>query len=139
MYGLSSRTVARYQRIYQLINELKIRLDNGVIAFIPAVTLSFLKESEQQELARCAEINKFSIDMKKADMLRAFSEKGKLDDERIYLILNGEIGKKPKPNRTPTVKVRKDVYAKYFKPNQPAREVEEIVEKALELYFQQGI
>jgi ParB family chromosome partitioning protein len=139
MYSLSKINVSRYLRINQLINELKIRLDNGGIAFIPAVTLSFLKESEQQELARCAEINKFSIDMKKADTLRAFSEKGKLDDERIYLILNGEIGKKPKPNRTPTVKARKDVYAKYFKPNQPAREVEEIIEKALELYFQQGI
>jgi hypothetical protein len=33
--------------------------------------------------------------------------------------------------------VRKDVYARYFKPNQPVREVEEIVEKALELYFEQ--
>ena len=44
----------------------------------------------------------------------------------------------PKPNRTPTVKVRKEVYAKYFKPNQPAREIQNIVEKALEMYFGQN-
>ena len=44
---------------------------------------------------------------------------------------------KPKPNRTPTVKVDKAVYARYFKPSQPAKEVQDIVEKALEMYFEQ--
>jgi len=43
----------------------------------------------------------------------------------------------PKPNRTPTVKVDKAVYARYFKANQPAKEVQEIVEKALAMYFEQ--
>lgn len=134
-YGLSSRVVSRYIRIHQLIPELKTMLDANIIAFIPAVTLSFLKEKEQKDLAKCVELNDFSVDIKKADILREFSNKSKLDDEKIYLILNGEIGQKPKPNRTPTVKVNKTVYAKYFTPNQPAKEVQDIVEKALELYF----
>lgn len=134
-YGLSKDTVARYLRINKLTEALKSQLDNGSIAFIPAVTLSFLKESEQQLINKCIELNKFEIDMKKADILRQYSEKGKLDEETLYLILSGEIGQKPKPNRTPTVKVSKVVYAKYFKTGQSAKEIQSIVEKALDFYF----
>jgi len=42
-----------------------------------------------------------------------------------------------KPNRTPTVKIDKSVYSRYFKPSQPTKEIQNIVEKALELYFEQ--
>ena len=134
-YNLSSKTVARYLRIQQLIPELKTLLDDGNLAFLTAVTLSFLKEGEQELIADCMERNNLSVDMKKADMLRQFSEKGKLNGESVYRVLTGETS--PKPNRTPTVKVNKVVYAKYFKPNQPAKEVQSIVEKALEMYFEQ--
>ncbi|MCL2775326.1 MAG: ParB N-terminal domain-containing protein [Oscillospiraceae bacterium] len=132
-YGLSKDTVARYLRINQLITKLKIRLDNGDIAFLPAVILSFLKEAEQELIDDCMERNGLSVDMKKADLLRQFSEKGKLNGENVYKVLSGETT--PKPNRTPTVKIDKWVYSRYFKPNQPAKEVQETVEKALEMYF----
>ena len=135
-YSLSKDTVARYLRIHKLTHALKIMLDSGVIAFIPAVTLSFLKECEQKVLASCIELNGFSCDMKKADVLRKFSEDGKLDEDKTFLILNGELGRKTKPNRTPVVKVNKAVYARYFEPNQSAKEVQDIVEKALSFYFQ---
>ena len=65
---------------------------------------------------------------------KMFSQ-GKRNGESVYKILMGETA--PKPNRTPTVKVDKAVYARYFKPNQPAKEVQDIVEKALEMYFTQ--
>ena len=132
-YNLSRNTVARYLRIQNLISVLKKGLDDGSIAFISAVTLSFLKSEEQELVADCMERNNFSVDMKRADMLRKFSEKGKLNGESVYRILSGEAN--PKPNRTPTVKVDKTVYAKYFKPNQSIREVQDIVQKALEMYF----
>jgi ParB family chromosome partitioning protein len=135
-YGLSKDTIARYLRADKIIPSLKLRLDRGDIAFIPAVTLSFLNDNEQLLLVNCMDINRFTVDMKKADTLRQYSEKGKLDEERIYLILSGEIGPKAKPNRTPTVKVSKTVYAKYFKPSQSAYEIQSIVEKALDMYFE---
>ena len=72
--------------------------------------------------------------MRKADVLRDYSGRGKLGSENIYLILNGEIGQPPKKNRTPTVKVSKDVYAKYFTPKQTTKEIQEYVEKALDYY-----
>jgi ParB family chromosome partitioning protein len=134
-YGLKRDTVARYLRVNKLISKLKSLLDEGNIVLSSAVTLSFLKESEQEDVADCMECNSLSVDMKKADILRQFSEKGKLNGENVYKILAGETT--PKPNRTPTVKIDKTVYSKYFKPNQPAKEVQETVEKALELYFEQ--
>jgi len=133
MYSLSRNTVARYLRVNQLTPNLKEQLDNGKIAFIPAVTLSYLHEAEQNLLANCIGEHGFSVDMKKADMLRKHSEKDRLDDDVIKRILSGVMVHKP--NRTPTVKVSKTVYAKYFKPNQSAKEVQDIVEKALEHYF----
>jgi ParB family chromosome partitioning protein len=68
MYSLSKDTVARYLRINKLIIALKTRLDNGELAFLSAVTLSFLKEAEQDMLEHCMTLNRFSADMKKADM-----------------------------------------------------------------------
>jgi ParB family chromosome partitioning protein len=135
MYSLSRVNVFRYLRIQQLIQPLKSRLDNDEFAFIPAVTLSFLKEAEQELVDDCTERNGLTVDMKKAAALRQFSEKGKLNGESVYRILSGETT--PKPNRTPMVKVDKAVYAKYFTANQPAKEVQAIVEKALEMYFEQ--
>lgn len=134
-YSLSKDTVARYLRINQLIPSLKEKLDNGIFAFIPAVTLSFLKEAEQGLLDKCINLNSFPVDMKKADTLRHYSEKGQLNDENIYLILSGELIPNKKPNRTPTVKVSKSVYSKYFNQNQSAKDIQAIVETALEMYF----
>jgi len=135
-YGLSKNTVARYLRINHLISELKTMLDNGTIKFIPSVTLSFLKETEQYELAKCIEENGFSLDMKKADTLRQYSEKEKLNEENIQLILSGKLENKEKTNRVPVIKVNKAVYSRYFNSNQSAKEIQDIVEKALERYFE---
>ena len=111
----------------------KSHVDNGGIPFISAVTLSYLHESEQKLLAKCMEQHGFFVDMKKADMLRNYSAKDRLDGDAINRILSGAMVHKPK--RTPTVKISKTVYAKYFKQNQPAKEVQDIIEKALEMYF----
>lgn len=134
-YSLSKNTIARYLRIHQLAVGLKTRLDNGEIPFIPAVTLSFLKEREQVLLDRCIELNGFKVDIKKADILRGYSERGKLEDENMYLILIGELGRPPRKKGSPAFKIKPKVYSLYFAPDQKASEVEEVIEKALEFYF----
>lgn len=135
-YGLAKDTVARYVRIHTHLNlALKNRMDNGSIGFIPAVTLSFLKDKEQDFLDKCIELNGFKVDIRKADILRGYSEKGKLNDDNIYLILNGELGQPPKKKRTPTFKIKQKVYSRYFTAEQKTSEVEEVIEKALEFYF----
>ena len=133
MYSLSSRTVSRYLRLQHLTSLLLPLVDNGCISLIPAVTLSYLKEAEQAAVADCLKKHNLAVDMKKAETLRKHSEKSRLDEDAIKRILSGLMAHKP--NRTPTVKIHKTVYAKYFKSNQSAKEVESIVEKALEMYF----
>jgi ParB family chromosome partitioning protein len=135
-YSLAPHQIAQYLRIHKLYEPLKWRLDYGEFAYDPAVTLSFLREWEQKSVDKCLGLDKFKVDIRKADALRAYSERDGLDDQTIYLILSGELGGAPKKKRLPTFKVSKSVYVKYFKPNQSAKEVQAIVEKALELYFE---
>jgi ParB family chromosome partitioning protein len=135
-YGLAKDTVARYVRIHNhLCTVLKSRLDNGTIGFIPAVTLSFLKEKEQILVDKSIELNGFKVDVKKSDILRGYSEREKLNEDNIYLILNGELGQPPKKKRAPTFRLKQKVYSQYFTPGQKTSEIEEVIEKALEFYF----
>lgn len=133
-YGLAPYNIAKYLRVNKLIDALKKRLDSREIPLYPAATLSFLTAKEQREVDKCMELNGFKMDGKKADVLREHSEGKKLDDEKIYYILSGELTQAPKKSRNPTVKMTKAVYSKYFTSEQSAKEVQEYVEKALEFY-----
>ena len=133
-YSLSRNTVARYLRIQHLVPGLKLKLDNGAIAFIPAVAVSFLKEDEQKMLLDCMDESGSNVDMKKANMLRQLSTQGKLDKDSMLKTLSG-CASPPKPHKAPAIKLSKTVFAKYFKPTQSTKEIQKIIEKALEMYF----
>jgi len=137
-YGLRPNQIALYLRVHQLVEPLKVRLDNNEFPLSVAADLSFLKETEQNAIDKCMELNGFKADVKKATALRGYSEKGKLDDDKIYLILNGEMGQPPKKKRAPTIRLKQKVYSQYFTPNQKTSEIEEVIEKALALYFSQN-
>ena len=136
-YGLSPNQVALYRRANELSEPLRTRLDNNEFSLSVASDLSFLKGTEQRLVTECMELNSFKVDVKKADLLRQYSDKGKLNDESVYLVLSGEALSKPKPPRSPTVKIKSTVYEKYFKGDQSKKEIQVIVEKALDLYFAQ--
>lgn len=134
-FNLSGRTVSRYLRICYLIKELKDRLDIEEIPFFAAVELSYLKEDEQNIIEDILTENKFRIDLKKSQALRDYSEKNKLDEETANSILSGELNKKAKPNKPATIKLKPKLISKYFKPEVKQPEIEEIIDKALKLYF----
>lgn len=134
-YALSKDTVARYLRLHELIPAILQRVDNNEIAFIPAVTLSFLKKSEQEDLENALCQKKYNINMVKANQLRTYSETSGLDIEKIKAILSGEINKKNKPHKSMNVKVKAKVLSRFFKPEQNANEIQGVIEKALEMYF----
>lgn len=135
-YGLAPFRIAQYLRVFRLIEPLKLRLDDGQFAVTTAVPLSFLSQGEQTLLHAYLTDTPCKLDGRKAGMLRERSESGGLDEAGIAGILSG---KAEAASRTPTVKVSKQVYAQYFHPGQPAKEVQDIVEKALALYFSQAI
>lgn len=130
-YSMSGRNVARLIRIDKLINELKTLIDNGTLAVRSGVELSFLSEDTQLEIAELAE--EYKIDMKKSKLLReSADDNGNISNADIICILDG---KKNTADKGKSVKIRNDIYSRYFEPTAKPKEIAEIVEKALEIYF----
>ena len=137
-YGLSKNSVARYLRINKLIDELKKRVDTEEISIRAAVELSYLPEQDQKDLFIVMQENsELKIDMKKAELLREFSESTKLTDETISAILNGIAIKKRNRASLPvqSIKIKGKILSKYFKPEQKPEEIEAQIIKAIEFYM----
>ena len=136
-YGLSHAKVARYIRISKLSPAIMSRLDGEEISFLAAYDLSFIESSEkQQQIVDLMESDSYKIDMKKAELLRSYYESKKLTDTAIVQILSGEKTRKPKSDKPQPVKVKPAVISKYFTTEQTAKEIEETIEKALAMYFE---
>lgn len=136
-YGLSASKVGRYIKIATLIEPLLRRVDTGEIAFLAAYDLSFIENADMQnQIAGLMESDNYKIDMKKAELLRNYYETGKLNDATIVQILSGEKTRKPKTNKPQPFKVKPAVITKYFTSGQSAKEIEDTIDRALALYFE---
>jgi len=136
-YGLSRDKVAKYIRISGLIDPLISRVDTGEIAFLAAYDLSFVEDTEkQQQIADLMESDSYKVDMKKAELFHSYYETGKLTDTAVVQILSGEKTRKPKSSKPQPVKIKPAVIFKYFTPQQTQKEIEETIDKALALYFE---
>lgn len=130
-YGLCRTSVVQLIRIDKLTDELKQLIDERSIAVRSGVELSFLSEETQRIVAEQAE--DFKIDMKIAKQLRSSAdENGDIDTATIVRIITGTAEIKPKPV---SVKISNDIYSKYFTSDMKKKEITEIIEKALEMYF----
>lgn len=134
-YNLSGRTVSRYLRICNLIKELMDKLDIEEIPFTACVELSYLTEEEQHIVNDILTDNKFKVDIKKAEALREFSLKKNLNQETAYSIISGESNKKQKSNKSSAIQLKPKLINKYFSPEVKQPEIEDIIDKALKLYF----
>lgn len=136
-YGLSHAKVARYIRLARLNTKLLERVDTGEIAFLAAYDLSFIEDADRQgQIADLMESDNYKLDMKKAELLRNFYEAGKLNDTSVVQILSGEKTRKAKMDKPQPFKVKPAVITKYFTAGQSAKEIEDTIERALALYFE---
>ncbi len=136
-YGLSHAKVARYIRLARLDAKLLDRVDTGEIAFLAAYDLSFIEDGDRQgQIVDLLESGSYKVDMKKAELLRNYYETGKLNDTSIVQILSGEKTRKAKADRPQPFKVRAGVITKYFTAGQSNREIEDTIDRALSLYFE---
>ncbi len=129
--GESRNQIQRYIRLTYLIPSILKMADEKQIAFIPAVELSYLNEQEQHMVELLLNENKYKIDQNKASLLKQNS--GNLNVELANKILSGDKDDKtikPKP-----VKIKSQIIKRYFKPEQDQKEIEDIIEKALDNYF----
>lgn len=135
-YNLSGKTVARYVRIAELNPDMLNQLADNRFGFIAAYELSFIsKKEEQLMLYKILSENDFDVDVKKAETLRSYSENNKFNELIVYQILSGELSKKKKSNKPAPIKIKPKVILKFFTQEQKPAEIEEVIEKALELYF----
>ncbi len=125
----SNTQIQRYIRLTNLIPEILDMVDDGRIAFRPAVELSYLTEQEQSALYDTMGHADCTPSLAQAIKMKAFSRDGKLTDAVILSIMAEE-----KPNQKEQFRMPKERISKYFKPGTPARTMEDTIIKALDYY-----
>ena len=123
----SERQVQRYIRLTYLIPELLSMVDEGKIAFNPAVEISYLDQSEQRVLLNAMELNDCTPSHAQAIRLKKLSQEGVLQDRTIYDILAEQ-----KPNQQEQYKFRREDIRKYFPKSYTDKQVYDTVIKLLE-------
>lgn len=127
--GDSRNQIHRFIRLTNLIPEILDMVDDGRIAFRPAVELSYLTEQEQSALYDTMGREDCTPSLAQAIKMKAFSRDGKLTDAVIRSIMAEE-----KPNQKEQFRIPKERISKYFKPGTPARTMEDTIIKALDYY-----
>ena len=128
----SSRQVFRYIRLTELTSELLELVDQGRIAFRPAVELSYLTEDEQRDLWETIDSEEVTPSLAQAIRMKELSREGNLDMDTIFEIMREE-----KPNQKEQVKIPMDRFSKYFPRGTPQRRIESVIFDALELYYRE--
>ena len=135
--GESKDQIRRYIRLTHLIPDILELVDNSVlkekevlqIALRPAVELSYLTETEQQDLLEIMESEDCTPSHAQAIKMRQFSQEGRLDANVLLSIMQEE-----KPNQVEQFKIPRERISKFFSPGTPAKKMEDTIVKALELY-----
>ena len=99
--GESQDQVRRYIRLTQLIQPLLDLVDEGRIAFRPAVELSYLKKEEQEDLLEEISYADATPSLAQAIKMKRFSQEGKLSNEVIESIMSEE-----KPNQKEKIRIK---------------------------------
>ena len=127
--GDSRRQVFRYIRLTELIPEILKMVDEGKIAFRPAVEISYLTEQEQHWLHEAMEFTDATPSLAQAIKLKAFSQDHTLGPHVIEALLSEE-----KPNQREKLSFRADRLKPYLPKNISAQQTEDYILKALEYY-----
>lgn len=127
--GDSRNQIHRFIRLTNLIPEILDMVDDGRIAFRPAVELSYLAEQEQCALYDTMGREDCTPSLAQAIKMKAFSRDGKLTDAVILSIMEEE-----KPNQREQFRLPRDRINRFFKPGTPAQTIEDTIIRALELY-----
>lgn len=127
--GESETQVQRYIRLTNLEKPLLSLVDEGRIAFTPAVELSYLSQVEQRDLLETIESEDCTPSLSQAIRMRKLSEAGQLDMDGIFHIMS-EI----KGNQKEYIKLSSDKVGKYLNKLRTPQQKEDFILKALAFY-----
>ena len=128
--GISGDTVRRYIRLTNLVPPLLQMVDDGHIAFSPAVELSYLTRDEQAELWDLIGQEDATPSLSQSLRMKQISREAKLTPEALYAILTEE-----KPNQKEQIRIKTDSLRKYFPRNYSAQQMEREIIKLLEARY----
>ena len=128
--GESGRTIQRYIRLTNLVLPLLQMVDDGRIAFSPAVELSYLTRDEQTELWDLIGQEDATPSLSQALRMKQLSREAKLTPEVLYAILTEE-----KPNQKEQIRIKTESLRKYFPRNYSAQQMEREIIKLLEARY----
>ena len=124
----SERQIHRYIRLTYLIPELLAKVDEGKIAFSPAVEISFLTEDEQKILLDAIELNDCTPSHAQSIRLKKLSQDCVLTKDQIYEIMSEE-----KPNQQEHLRFRREDFNGYFPKSYTEQQIKKDILKGLEL------
>ena len=128
----SETQVQRYIRLTSLIPELLAKVDEGRIAFNPAVELSYLSEEQQRQLLTAMETNQCTPSHAQAIQLKKAAQAGTLDAAAIEALMRQE-----KPNQQEQIKLKREDFRSFFPPRYTNEEIRRDILKGLELLKRQ--
>ncbi len=128
--GDSGRQVQRYIRLTELVPELLELVDNGRMAFRPAVEISYLTEDEQRDLVETIDSEDCTPSLSQACRMKKLSQEGKLDMDAIFAIMAEE-----KANQKEKIKIPAERLEKYFSRGTSPAEIERVILLALDAYY----
>ena len=127
---VSRETVKRYIRLTHLLPKLLEYVDEGRIAFTPAVEISYLNDIEQQDLIEAIESEDCTPSLSQAVRMKKLSQEGTLDDAKILEIMTEEKANQKETFKIPTERVRK-----YFPSSYSKSQIEDAIVKLCEAYY----
>ena len=127
--GDSQTRVRRYIRLTELITEILTMVDEGKIAFTPAVELSYLTKQEQLDLLETMESEDCTPSLSQAIQMKKLSQSGELTMDRIFEIL-----REPKANQQDKISFRVEDLRKYFPKSYSSAKIQETILKLLSDY-----
>lgn len=106
------KTIQRFIRLNNLVPDLQKKVDDGSLKFNPAVELSYLTPTEQNDFLDYIESQSCSPSLSQAQKLKAASKEGALNHGKLLEIMDS---KKPSvPPRDPTLTISVSKIARYF-------------------------
>jgi ParB family chromosome partitioning protein len=127
--GESQDQVRRYIRLTELIPEMLQLVDEGRIAFRPAVELSYLTKDEQADLLQQMSYADATPSLAQAIKMKRFSQEGKLSEDVMESIMSEE-----KPNQKEKINIRYEDAKRFIPASVPYNKTGEYILKALEYY-----
>ena len=112
-------------------------MDEICISMQAAVELSYISNEHQELFVELMESGVYKCDIAKAKMIRELESKDKLTIATMTEILSG-IRRKKNPGKPKAFSISGKImkkYEQYFSPDQDKKEIENVIDKALELYF----